>query len=128
MTKKMVTGLWALVVSVAVAVPAYAHGATSNGNDGLGNGMGTGTHGMHVQSYDNTTRAKGTPNYDVSVYGTGTGSQFLNVNANTSGTTDRNPVYRMKSATNNANRWGWLGLLGLVGLFGMWNRNPQRDR
>lgn len=135
MKSTMLRGLWVAVVSLMFAVPAYAHSGTTNGgNGGLGNGMGA---RMHVQSNEGPTRTNATTNHDVSVYGTGTGSQFLNVNANTSGTVDGNPGYRTQSNTNRGYRalettpsrgmgWGWLGLLGLVGIFGIWSRNPRR--
>lgn len=134
-------GLGVAVVSLMFAVPAYAHSATPNGgNGGLGNGMGT---RMHVQSNDGQTRTNATSNHEISVYGTGTGSQFINVNrnGNVPGTMDRTPGNLMPSNANNGYRaraletapsrgmnWGWLGLLGLLGLFGIRSRNPQRDR
>ncbi|MFC5529825.1 WGxxGxxG family protein [Cohnella yongneupensis] len=153
MRKTILCGLWAAVVCLMFAVPVYAYSGTANGgNGGLGNGMGTGTHGTHdgisanrydtrmyVQSTDGATRTKATPNYHVSVYGTGTGSQFLNVNANVPGTMVRHPGYHTQSYENGGYRalettsskgmgWGWLGLLGLIGLFGIFSRNPQRNR
>ncbi|TJY42806.1 hypothetical protein E5161_08165 [Cohnella pontilimi] len=152
MRSTMLRGLIVAVVFLLFAVPAYAHSATSNGgNGGLGNGMGTNTQGgMHdgisahrhgnkinVQSIDGSTIT--THKRDVSIYGTGTGTQFLNVNANDSKMTDGNPGDRTQSYTNDGYRalgttssrgmgWGWLGLLGLLGLFGIRSRNPQRDR
>lgn len=154
MRRKSLCGLWVAVVSLMVAVPVYAYSDTANGNGGLGNGMGTSTHSMHdhdgisansygtkmyVQSNDGATRTRATNNHAVSVYGTGTGSQFFNVNANATGTTDHNPLYRTQSydnggyraletSTSNDMDWSWLGLLGLIGLFGLRNRNPERGR
>lgn len=149
MKSKWLHGVWIAVVSLMIAVPAYANTATTNGgNGGLGNGMkgmqnGTSANRdhsrMHMQSNGNLTRTKSTPNYDISVYGTPTGSQFQNVNANDNGMTDQNRDNRMQTNTNNGYRalntnttrgmdWGWLGLLGLIGLAGLFNRNPQRNR
>lgn len=90
-----------------------------------------------MQSNGVQSRTKSAPNYDVSVYGTPTGSQFQNVNTNDVDMTDRNQNNKMQSTKgyrplNAANSrgmgWGWLGLLGLIGLLGIWNRNPQRNR
>lgn len=153
MKSTMLRGLCVAVVSLMFAVPAYAYSATTNGgNGGLGGGMGTNAHGMldgisanrngskmYVQSNNSPTRTNAAPNRDVSVYGTGTGSQFMNINANTSGTANNNPGYRTQSNANNGYRalettpsrgmgWGWLGLLGLIGLFGIRSRNPRRER
>lgn len=167
MRRTILCGIGAAAMALTLAVPAYAE--TSGGNGGLGNGMGTHTHGMqngfsanqaggnrmYVQSIDGTERAQSLTNHEVSVYGTGTGSQFLN--GNSYGTTDRNRGYRAQSNVTDRNMtdrntgyrtqsyandgyramatttsrhtdWGWLGLLGLLGLFGMRSRNPQRDR
>lgn len=152
MRRTILSGIWIAVVSVLLAVPAYAYSGTANGgNGGLGNGMGTRAHAndgifanrngtrMHAQSNVGTTNTHATSNHDVSVYGTGTGSQFLNVNPHASGMTDRHPGYRTQSYPNDGYRalettptrrmgWEWLGLLGLFGLFGMRSRNPQRER
>ncbi|WP_127529262.1 WGxxGxxG family protein [Paenibacillus kobensis] len=164
MRSKILLGLWVAAVSLLFSVPAYAYtGTTNGGNGGLGNGMGTSSHGIHdgisanqvgTKTYIHSTNGSaasttGTSNHEVSVYGTGTGSQFLNVNpnanlnanlnANTPITTDHNSGYRTQSYANDGYRaldttssrnkgWGWLGLLGLLGLFGMRSRNPQHDR
>jgi hypothetical protein len=151
MRRIILYALWVAIISLMFAIPAYAYSETANGNGGLGNGMGTRTNSihdgitanrygtmMHDQSNHSATRTKTTPNYNISVYGTGTGSQFFNVNANSPGM-DRNPVNRTQSYTDGGYRtmetttsrdmgWGWLGLLGLIGLFGIRSRNPQRDR
>ncbi|MBD3919047.1 hypothetical protein H8B09_09800 [Paenibacillus sp. PR3] len=154
MRSKVLCGLWvAAVCLMMLSVPAFAYSetTTNGGNGGLGNGMGTSTHGshegisanqfgtgMHVQSYNGTASTRGTHNHEVSIYGTGTGSQFFNVNSNASAsvTTERNLGYHAQSYTNDGYRaletnssrgkgWGWLGLIGLFGIF---KRNPQRDR
>jgi MYXO-CTERM domain-containing protein len=151
MRRIILCGIWVAIVSLMFAIPTNAYSDRANGNDGLGNGMGTRTNSTHdgitanlygtkmnAQSHDSATRTKATPNHEISVYGTGTGSQFFNVNANTSGM-DRNPVnhtqtymdggYRtMETTSSRGMGWGWLGLLGLIGLFGIRSRNPQRDR
>jgi hypothetical protein len=149
MRSKIFCSLWIAALSLTFAVPANAYSDTANGNGGLGNGMGTNTHThgvaannngtkMYVQSNDGVTRTKATSSHEVSVYGTGTGSQFFNVNANASGTLDHNPLYRTQSNDNGGYRaletssndmdWSWLGLLGLLGLFGLRSRNPERGR
>lgn len=155
MRSQILCGLWVAVVSLMISVPAYAYSETTNGgNGGLGNGMGTSTRGthdgisanqfgnrIHVQSNDGATNTIGTHNHEVSVYGTGTGSQFLNVNRNTNDGygTSQIPGYRTQSYTNGGYRamdtsssrdmnWSWLGLLGLLGLFGLRSRNPERGR
>ncbi|WP_027084555.1 WGxxGxxG family protein [Cohnella panacarvi] len=143
MKNKVLSGLCAAVVALMmVAVPVYAEsGKTNGGNGGLGNGMGTDRHDhMHVQSHNRGTRTQATGNREVSVYGTGTGSQFWNVNANQRGTgmTNGASTYRSQSYNTNGYRaaatterntsWGWLGWLGLLGLFGLRNRDPQRNR
>mgnify|MGYP001439724537 CR=1 FL=1 len=128
------------VLSLMFAVPAYANPAQSaqadGGNGGLGNGMGA---RPHVLADNGSVNAKAASRHDVSVYGTGTGNQFRNVNANAGMTTDRQPMDRTHANANDRVRtldtvpsrgmsWGWLGLLGLLGLFGNRSRNPQRDR
>lgn len=151
MRSKWLHGILIAVASLMIAVPAYANTATNGGNGGLGNGMGTnkgmqngisanqGNAGMNVRSNGVQTRSRTTPNYDVSVYGTGTGTQFQNVNANDAGMTNHDRNNRMQTNTNdgyrplntNENRgmdWGWLGLLGLIGLTGLFKRDPQRNR
>ncbi len=147
MRNKMLCGLSVAVIASMLAVPVYAEsGKTNGGNGGVGNGMGTGHHdtSMHVRSIDRGNAMQSTRNHDVSIYGTGTGSQFWNVNANQSntGVTDGASTYRSQSYNNyntngyraaatttvRKNSWGWLGWLGLLGLFGLRNRNPQRDR
>ncbi|XID92446.1 WGxxGxxG family protein [Paenibacillaceae bacterium WGS1546] len=148
MRKRIISGLWVAGVAVMLTVPAYAHTTTDGGNGGLGNGMGTyrtgthagiGTHanGKGMQGVHGAGRA---PNYDVSVYGTGTGSQFRNVNPGTPpGAAGGNAGFGVRTNTDGAYRttaaapargggWGWLGLLGLLGLAGMRNRQPQGDR
>lgn len=143
MRNKLLCGLSVAIVALMLAVPVYAYSGKANGgNGGLGNGMGTDDRGsnMHVQSYDRGTRTQATGNHEVSVYGTGTGSQFRNVNAyqNGTGATNRSPIYRSQSYETNGYRaaatttdrntsWGWLGWLGLLGLFGLRNRNPERN-
>lgn len=148
---------------LVLAVPAYAdtgsshRGKTGGGNGGLGQGMGTNGGQLRSQSV-NGMGARSTGNYDVSVYGTGTGTQFLNDNLNAADTTTRAGYraqsysnapgtamngtmngngYRTQSYTNNSYRaaaadndrdWGWLGLFGLIGLAGLFGRNPQRER
>lgn len=153
MRRTIISGLWVTIVSLMLAVPAYAHAGTANGgNGGLGNGMGhygTGTHdGMSSNSngtrmYDGSGyRAQGTraaPDYEVSVYGTGTGSQFRNVNAGAPGTRNPSEDYHSRMYTDGGYRatastptrgvgWGWLGLIGLIGLAGIFSRKPQRNR
>ncbi|GFN32262.1 hypothetical protein [Paenibacillus xylaniclasticus] len=163
MRSKILCGIWAAVISFLLVLPAsasaaYAASNTPNGgNGGLGNGMGSVTrstgnessvnrsdHGMHAQSTSNGLRTSSTSQYDVSVYGTGTGSQFFNLDPNVnkydSVTADRDTGYRAQSYTSDLYRaqdtgssrgmgWNWLGWLGLLGLFGLLgNRNPQRDR
>ncbi|MFD0669921.1 WGxxGxxG family protein [Cohnella sp. GCM10027633] len=141
MKRKLFCGLALAVFSLLLAIPAYAYtGTADGGNGGLGNGMGNGTHDsrLHVQSTDGSARTNQMPHHRVSVYGTDTGTQFLNVNPNVPGLSARNPVLRPQSnanggyralATNDSNdmNWSWLGLLGLLGLFGIRSRNPQRD-
>lgn len=155
----MLSGLWIPIVCLLFAVPAHAYSGTGNGgNGGLGNGMGTHdmqdkNDGYSANSYGNKTYLPsndgttarmndGTAartNHDVSIYGTGTGTQFLHTNDHAATPVDRTPGYRMESSMNgeyralettssNGSNWGWLGLLGLVGLFGMRSRNPQRER
>ncbi|QHW29584.1 WGxxGxxG-CTERM domain-containing protein [Paenibacillus rhizovicinus] len=142
------------IVTLMLATSASAYSGTANGgNGGLGSGMGTGTHGanegMSAKSYnlkmyglpDETPRTNANANKEVSVYGTGTGSQFWDVNGNPIGTANRDHMYRTQSVASNDGyramsattdngknwgNWGWLGLLGLVGLFGNRNRNPER--
>jgi hypothetical protein len=133
-----------------LATPAYANTETANGgNGGLGGGIGTvvddgisaksnGTK-MHSQS-NNPAKTNDKANYEVSVYGTGTGSQFWNVTANSAGTASHthntligsngnNGVRALDTtASDNRTRWGWLGLLGLIGLFGIRSRNPERNK
>jgi len=141
MRNKLMYSLVAIVVVLMLAVPVYADsGNTNGGNGGLGNGMGTGNQGssMHVHSFDGRATHV-TDNRDVSVYGTGTGSQFWNMNANNTGARNGASTYRSPSYETNGYRaaatttdrgtsWGWLGWLGLLGLLGLRNRNPQRNR
>ncbi|WP_256757707.1 WGxxGxxG family protein [Cohnella sp. WQ 127256] len=151
MRRTIISGLWVTVVTLMLALPAYAHTGTVNGgNGGLGNGMGHNGAGTHsgISSNSNETRmydgtsyrvkgAKAAPNYEVSIYGTGTGSQFRTGYAGVSGTTKPSEVYRTRTYTDGGYRttattpargggWAWLGLLGLIGLAGIWSRNPQR--
>ncbi len=123
------------VLSLTLAAPAYAYTGTANGgNGGLGNGMGTPSAESHIHA-QSTGSATG---HEISVYDTGTGSQFRNINPANTGTdsgrgdyTNRTPAgtYRTTAAnpTRNAG-WAWLGLLGLFGLIGLRNRNPQGNR
>jgi len=138
MRSRIKTGLGIAALSLMLAAPAYAHTGTANGgNGGLGSGMGTPSNGSNVraQSVDRTN------GHEISVYGTGTGSQFRNVNPGNPGAayvgngygngnrTTADGTYR--TAATNSGRgigWGWLGLLGLFGLVGIRNRNPQRNR
>jgi MYXO-CTERM domain-containing protein len=107
--------------------------------------MGTGVsnpganEGISAKSYGPQSGTRALSNHDVSVYGTGTGSQFSNVNANSLGAANRTPNNQMQSYTDNGLRalettstkpiqWGWLGLLGLFGLFGARNRNSERSK
>jgi MYXO-CTERM domain-containing protein len=138
MRSRIKTALGIAALSLMLAAPAYAHAETANGgNGGLGNGMGTPSNGSNVRA-QNVDRTNG---HEISVYGTGTGSQFRSVNPGAPGTTNINNGYgygnrtsadgAYRAAATNSGRgigWGWLGLLGLFGLFGIRNRNPQRNR
>jgi hypothetical protein len=130
-----------VTLSLFLASPVYAYtGMVNGGNGGLGSGMGTGaqvvdegvstkSYGskMYNQSNDDLARTKTTSNYDVSIYGTGTGSQFWNENSNAPGTANQTG-YRATEATSTKNtKWGWLGLLGLLGFFGIRSRNSERN-
>lgn len=169
MIKQIKSTLGVAGLSLMLAVPAYAHtaAATDNGNGGLGNGMGTfrsgtqhrmGTYQSGTTYTGTTYSTKGTgkaPNYGVSVYGTGTGSQYWHTNSNTEvagtgrvGTNNYTGYgantnmdgrnidgrytdgrYRTTAAaTTRSYNWGWLGLLGLIGLAGMRSRNPEGGR
>jgi len=160
MKKLIKSGLLVAGVSIMLTVPAYAYTGNGNGgNGGLGNGMGNpksgaaqsgigiranGT-GMRDGTKIRSQGARSATDHDVSVYGTGTGSQFRNVNAGVPGMANRNVdgygartyadgatdgAYRTRAAAAPARgmRWGWLGLLGLLGLAGMRKRNPQDNR
>lgn len=161
MRRRLLFAIGVAILCLVLAVPAYAYSGNANGgNGGVGNGMGSQTHGkksgsspqMRVQSIDTGVRSNVSRNHNVSVYGTSTGTQFLNgygnrnapgsttmygqSNANTFGTTNRmrtqsytNDGYRaLETTTSRDFNWSWLGLLGLLGLFGIRSRNPQRDR
>jgi len=159
MKKRLLSALWVAGISLMLAVPAYAYTGTANGgNGGLGNGMGSyekaegkTSHARGTTMHGGTGyRAQGTGtmrNRDVSVYGTGTGTQFLNGYGNdnrlrngVTGTAYAPGRYGARAypngagtyrtaatTTSNGMGWGWLGLLGLLGLFGFRSRNPQRD-
>ncbi|MDR9854286.1 WGxxGxxG family protein [Paenibacillus sp. VCA1] len=148
MKRHIKSGFMAAVLSLMLTVPAYAHTTTEDGgNGGMGNGMGT----VGTKAYDGSryriNEVGTTSNYDVSVYGTGTGSQYWNTNNqmidtgriqtnNYTGygmnTLNGNTDNRLRAASTPTDRggwnWGWLGLLGLIGLAGMWGRNPGRER
>ncbi|THF74627.1 WGxxGxxG family protein [Cohnella fermenti] len=163
MKKKIVGAASVALLSLTLAVPAYAnhngahnegYGGANGGNGGLGNGMGTTSTGMadgtrvHSQSFDLRDRSNVNGNRDVSIYGTGTGNQFLNGtgnNANTPGTAGRytgystddnrrvtrtDGTYRAAATTGTgkSSNWGWLGLFGLLGLIGLRSRSPQGER
>ncbi|WP_240941755.1 WGxxGxxG family protein [Paenibacillus sp. HB172176] len=151
MRKTILCVVWIVAASMMLAASAYAYSHANNGgNGGLGSGMGTeasGTKsGISAKSYDAGMQAGSLHNlsekgHEVSIYGTDTGTQFLNGNANGShsGTINRPGTYHDQSfedggyratavtSSDNNKAWGWLGLLGLLGLFGMRNRNPQRN-
>jgi len=142
MKKQLLSSFGAVAVAAMLsAVPAYAYsGSGDGGNGGLGNGMGmdaTRDARLHVESRDGAGALGTTPNHHVSVYGTGTGTQFRDVNANAADANNRYRTYgnesvggyRAAEATaDRGSRWGWLGLLGLIGLAGLRNANPQRNR
>lgn len=150
MKRRMVSGIWVVVVCLALMVPAFAHSGNANfaaegyGNGGVGNGMGTQADGMNrgkspqmtIQSID-TGAASNVTDHSVSVYGTGTGTQYLNGYDNRTDNTanryrtqsDTDGGYRTLETTTSRNfDWSWLGLLGLFGLFGLRSRNPQHER
>ncbi|MHA6485210.1 WGxxGxxG family protein [Paenibacillus sp. strain BS8-2] len=138
---------WLLRLSIPLVVlmtasHVYAYAGTDNGgNGGLGGGMGTNrsvvNEGITTKSYD-SRMDKMDHSSNVSVYGTGTGSQFLNVNTDTPRAIGNIPQYQMDSYTGNdfhaasttstkTTNWSWLGLIGLLGLFGFRSRNPERN-
>ncbi|MFB9274393.1 WGxxGxxG family protein [Cohnella cellulosilytica] len=139
MGNRIKTGLSIVALSLTLAAPAYANttGTANGGNGGMGNGMGTQSHhgaGVRAQGVD------GKAGRGVSVYGTGTGSQFRTIDPVNPGVTNSrvnddgkrtstDGRYRAAAtSTTRGSGWGWLGLLGLLGLVGFWNRNPQRNR
>ncbi len=136
MRSRIKNGLWIAALSLTLAAPAHAYtGKANGGNGGLGNGMGTPSQGTGVRAHG----VGGTTGHEISVYGTGTGSQFRNIHPgnpvtphNRIDNVTRTPTdgsYRAAAAnTARGPSWGWLGLLGLLGLVGIRNRNPQRDR
>ncbi|MGO4106619.1 WGxxGxxG family protein [Paenibacillus sp. YAF4_2] len=145
MITKTLCGISIALITLLLASPpssANAYSGTANGgNGGLGSGMGIespGTHhGMSTKSYEpeqsDQMRTNARSNHEVSVYGTGTGSQFSHINAKAHGSTNlintqSDDSYHATAATTTKNTgWGWLGLLGLLGLFGMRSRNPERN-
>ncbi|WP_136605205.1 WGxxGxxG family protein [Paenibacillus dokdonensis] len=146
MKRQIKGGLLVAGLSLMLAVPAYAHTAAEDGgNGGMGNGMGT-AKTNNGSNYKVNEVGTG-PNYDVSVYGTSTGSQYLNTknrmidtgrmettnyNGNRpdmlSNSTDRGLHTNSTTTNRGVGSWGWLGLLGLFGLAGMRNKNSDRER
>ncbi|WP_336784633.1 WGxxGxxG family protein [Paenibacillus sp. MMO-177] len=146
MINKTLSGISMALITLLLASPvtADAYSRTANGgNGGLGSGMGIESHGTHdemsAKSYEpghsDPLRTNARSNHDVSVYGTGTGSQFRYINANAIGSpnqinTQSGDRYHATAVTTTRKNtgWGWLGLLGLLGLFGIRSRNPERNK
>ncbi|MED5020438.1 hypothetical protein P9847_24520 [Paenibacillus chibensis] len=147
MNRQIKSVLLAASLSLMLTVPAYAHGtAEDGGNGGLGNGMGT----METKTSNGSNyriNEVGTGgNYDVSVYGTSTGSQYWNTNHRIEpdgARTNQYTGYHTNSITGNTDNrlhttstttgrdggsWGWLGLLGLFGLRGLMGRRTGDER
>ncbi|RUS45796.1 hypothetical protein [Cohnella sp. AR92] len=107
MRRKIVSGLAVSAVTLMLAVPAYAYtGSADGGNGGLGNGMETKAH-AGVSTYSVKGKSHGlapngmTRTKEVSVYGTGTGTQFLNPNAPGTTTTNQFQSYGTTTYPNS---------------------------
>ena len=142
---RVASGLLAAGLSLMLALPVSAHTSIANsGNGGMGTGMGNIGNGTLKSTNVDRSMTGTSTDMRVNVYGSDTGSQFLNTGAdmgtnrvrtnapanrrvNTPPVTDGN-FRTMATTTNRGFNWAWLGLFGLLGLIGLWSRNPQRDR